>query len=598
MTQNRNRARKQLRHLLMWPLTFAPIVLTVPARAQQGAGAQQAVVDARVSKVQRTVEARVGTGAFRKTREGAALRVGDTLRTGRRSKADVRFADGSLLRLGQLSTVELRSSKGVRLTGGQLLFSMLKPGRVLAGTAAAEIKGSVGLITRLKNGDAEFSLFSGRMDVVTATETIPIPPGSYVTVFAKGTRSKVRTAPPLRFAFGAYLPPLSEAPRDRPFTGSRDDLRSRLHSDRLALEGYALSQTSDAPYPIAGGNLQTRRENASRSAAVAGLASLGALALSHQDDAQASNASGSGDSESSTSDAEFHLEEVDPDLGRALDGDATAAYVQSNGASHLLTGRLRGFAARGPYFLDVAYAPTSVRRLTGGAATDRFAVFSDASLTVRSRRGDLQIGRQRFLSGPMRATRYGSLVRVGGRQVMDAITFRPRLRSGANIEIAYINDAFVDNLPYKIGGAQRGFYGRAAIETRGGNFGLNVLRYANVPTRGSTGITLDFALPLVRDKVELYGEVGRDTFRRGLLGAGIALPILYDLAQIELNLEYSRVQRIGGQLTPPDEIALLAYRRLSQNILLAGALRHDSNGLTRAELGLAFSAQTYMTSDY
>lgn len=597
MTRNRNRARQPLRRLLMWPLAFAPIAIAVPARAQPGA------VDARVSRVQRVVEARGETGAFRRTREGAALRVGDALRTGRRSKADVRFADGSLLRLGQLSSVELRSSKGVRLTGGQLLFSMLKPGRVLAGTAAAEIKGSVGLITRLKNGDAEFSLFSGRMDVVTATETIPIPPGSYVTVFAKGSRSKVRTAPPFRFAFGAYLPPLSEAPRDRPFTGSRDDLRSRLRSDRLALEGYALSQTSNAPFPI-DGNIQARRENASRSVALAGLASLGALALSGHDqatsDVSASDVSpdDSGGTATDTSDAEFHLEEVDPDLGRALDGDATLAFLQSNGASHLFTGRLHGFAARGPFFLDVAYSPTSVRRLTGGAATDRFRVFSDASLTVRSRRGDLQIGRQRFLSGPMRATRYGSMVRVGGRQVMDAITFRPRLRHGATMEIAYLNDAFIDYLPYEIGGAQRGFYGRAGIETRGGNFGLNVLRYANVQTPGSTGATFDFALPLVRDKVELYGEVGRDPFRRGLTGVGIALPVWYDLAQIELNLEYSRVQRVRGQLQPPDEIALLAYRRLNNNILLSGALRHFDNGLTRAELGLAFSGQTYFASDY
>ncbi len=123
---------------------------------------------------------------------GAVLVVGDSFRTGKRSKADVKFTDGSLLRLGQLSSVEMRSAKGVRLTGGQLLFAALKPGRVFAGTAAAEIKGSVVIVRLRENGVATFAMYGGAVDIVTPLGRLALPPGQEVDVAPNGAIGRPR----------------------------------------------------------------------------------------------------------------------------------------------------------------------------------------------------------------------------------------------------------------------------------------------------------------------------------------------------------------------------------------------------------------------
>lgn len=96
---------------------------------------------ARVSSVERTVEKRGRSARWHAARAGTALNVGDRLRTGRRSKADVKFVDGSILRLGQMSSIEIQSGRRVRLTSGKMLFAHLKPGRVLTSSGTAQVKG-------------------------------------------------------------------------------------------------------------------------------------------------------------------------------------------------------------------------------------------------------------------------------------------------------------------------------------------------------------------------------------------------------------------------------------------------------------------------
>ncbi|RYG54734.1 hypothetical protein EON80_31525, partial [bacterium] len=113
---------------------------------------------ARVEKVQRTVEKQADQAPkWAPAKAGTTLVEGEMLRTGKRSKSDIRFSDKSLLRLGQLSSVEIRAGREMRLVKGQLLFSALSPARILAGSAAAAIKGTVPLIRVSPNGDAEFT---------------------------------------------------------------------------------------------------------------------------------------------------------------------------------------------------------------------------------------------------------------------------------------------------------------------------------------------------------------------------------------------------------------------------------------------------------
>ncbi len=691
---------------------------------------------ARVTATERVTEKRVGTASWQKAARGEALGVGDGLRTGRRSKADLKFADGSLLRLGQLSTVELKSAKGASLTGGRLLFSMLKPGRVLAGTAAAEIKGSVGIISISDNGSAEFALYSGAMDVVTDRETVSIPPGQAMTVFADGSHSLVRPALPLRSTATSTESSLLEAPSEAPFMGSQADLRARFTPSRIAIDSSMaqLKQSTSSPFsaPVAapgatpapqptstpqatpipgvtpipkptpgttpipgttpvpqptpgttpipgttprpqptpgttpipqpvpttvpgptprpttaptprpgngngngngngdGGNdgvadgnngrgndgklarvrasssnlaspdtisapsVSSRRRIVTPSSDSIGMtgqiplnprAEAPRFAMASSEPVRIASAAPTFRPVADGITAEEHILQSNPDLGRGFRADATGVTLSGEGGSRVLGGRLRAIATRGRVSAEVALSPAELR--FGGNNQRRYTL-SDASFTFQTARGDVQIGRQRFLSGPALVTGMGSMVRQGGRQVMDAVTFRPNLSKGRFVEVAYLNDAFVRDLPFRVRGRQQGFYGRFGVERRAGNFGINVLNLSNLPTGRGTGTTFDFALPVVRDNVELYGEIGRDPFSRNLRTFGLAFPGLQTRTGVELYVEHSAIRAAEGLLDSPEELAFLAYKQLAGGVFLAGGFSHFSDGRNLGTLGLAF----------
>ena len=184
------------------------------------------------------------------------------------------------------------------------------------------------------------------------------------------------------------------------------------------------------------------------------------------------------------------------------------------------------------------------------------------------------------------------MVRQGGRQVMDAVTFRPKLSAGQFLQLSYLSDAYVRDLPFRVGGNQRGFYGRYGVQRHFGNFGLNVLNLSNTPAGSGTGVTLDFALPIARDNVEFYGEVGRDPLRRSLRTFGLAFPGLQTRTGVELYLERSSLGNRDGLLQEPDELALLAYKKLGYGLFLTGGFSHFSDGRNLGTLGLSVGGRT------
>lgn len=548
------------------------------------AHAQNAAPVARVTAIQRVVERASGEGAFKQVKAGVELLIGDSVRTGRRSKADLNFTDGSLLRLGQLATVQMQGNKAVHLSSGRLLFSMLKPGRVLAGTAAAEIKGSVGIITIMDGGATEFSLYSGRMDVVTAKETVPVPPGSYVTIFGDGTRSPVRTAPPLRFASNQKDMSLLEAPSDVPFAGSPDDEQSRQTPERLLLsDSYYLGrQRNLQPFPPIRGLSASGGGTNEALLALALAAGAGALAQPEK--------TGGAD--------QAHLDEANPALGRKFNTDATIAVLGTGRDSGLDSGgvvaaRVRALYSQGPVFAQVALTPRTFRR--EGANDTYLDIVSDASLSLHTNRGDFEFGRQRLLSGPTRATVIGSIARQGGRQVVDAITYRPDFGRGQTAQISYLLEAYPNNQPYEVPNSQRGFYGRAGIQRRFGNFGLNVLRYANLPAKTATGVSLDFALPVVRNQLELYGEIGRDPYKRQLRTVGLGFPGIYERTGFEAYLEYARLSRRVDAVQLPNDLTLLLYKRLNTKWSLSASASHLGDSSNLVTLGITNSTHKYLS---
>jgi hypothetical protein len=113
----------------------AAVGASLPAAGQGGA---------RVTAIVRVVKTgTVRAPGWQDARLGAALEEGDRLRTGRRSKAGMRFRDGSAVRVDELSEVVVRSgTRDATVNRGALYGSYRGPGTVSGGYAVAAVKGT------------------------------------------------------------------------------------------------------------------------------------------------------------------------------------------------------------------------------------------------------------------------------------------------------------------------------------------------------------------------------------------------------------------------------------------------------------------------
>ncbi|HEX8552541.1 MAG TPA: FecR domain-containing protein [Abditibacteriaceae bacterium] len=601
---------------------------------------------ARVAKIQRIAEMKNGDAAWKRAGVGTALAVQNRVRTGKRSKADIKFSDGSLLRLGQLSSVEFRSAKGVTLTGGQLLFAALKPGRVLAGNAAAEIKGSVAVIRLNPDNSVDAELFLGATDIVTEKGTVSLKPGQGITAFPDGTFSRIRAASPRAYLRGAASSELLDEPNDAPFTGSAAQIPTRTAPERTATETYqglgrgpaiidnyanpfVLPKSRspfDRPFPdplpplpdsdSTANNIRIARTRSSqvtqrhRPALENNfLGALPALVLAPRPSMRlaqipaateagvpraldaANDAANPENDDLDIAAAQKHLEEIERGDGQASGVDAALIGVLGDGGTALYGGQLHGYLTRGKFLFDATIQPLRLRNPGGG--TQDYSAVSSAHVLYRDSWGDVQLGRQRFAAGPTQATLFGSLVRQGSREVMDALRIKPRLKPGFTAEAAYLIDAYPRNLPYRVSGRQEGLYGRAGVQRSFGNFAVNALSYRDANT--STGVTLDFAVPLVRNEVELYGEFGRDVFKRRLTTVGLAFPVLYDRAGIDFALEYARLGSSSRTPRPPSELAARVYKRIGNNVNVVASLSRFSGAVRDTSLVVGVSVGARLT---
>ncbi len=685
------------------------ILLFCNSRDAQAQGTARAV--ARVAVVQRVTEKRSGTATWVKAGLGDALNVGDGFRTGKRSKADIKFGDGSLLRLGQLSSVEMRGTRRTSLLRGQLLFSALRPGRVLAGAAAAEVKGSVVRVRLSARGVASIALYAGAVDVVTSQGTVSVPLGQEVDVAPDGTISPPHIAPPLQFT-DEDTSELLIAPTNVPFMGSRTQRNVLRQSSRLVQDATvqqhkfesslssfnssssprgviiesvvapggspggpgsgsiatlsassrvapSLSRGGSSPAsrssflpssslmmtsPLSGSPLlsapmtpastkplvsalpltpltriaalgaATPASGVSTSSTYAATSSAPTLeprtllaqappgtpgggetaktAAEIVNEETAEEAAEGAPSDLDLHEAYKHLQEADAASGRVWNGDVAVAgaYSDSFGVRSI-GGRLHGSAALDNFFAEVAFRPL---RLRTDLNTVDYSAFSNASLTFLNKKVEIQAGRQLFLQGPTHNTLYGSILRRRGHEVMDAIRIAPLIGEGRQLEFAYLIDAFPRNLPYRKGvdGRQDGFYGRLGLQKRFGNFGVNLLKYRDKTVGDKLGASFDFAVPLFKDKVEVYGELGRDTFERGLTSLGANFPVLYDKTGFDLYIEYAKLHNHNGVTGLPKELTVRLYRSLGDNVSAVASWTDFTNTNTVFTIGLAFGIGT------
>lgn len=219
----------------------------------------------------------------------------------------------------------------------------------------------------------------------------------------------------------------------------------------------------------------------------------------------------------------------------------------------VLGGRLRAIGSQGDAYFELGYRYA----LINGRSSHEL---SEAFLTLRGKLGDLTVGRQHLFLRLANNTNIGALL---GLETTDGVTWRLPLKKGYEQSFGYIWDTTPLASGILVNGAGSSFHtffarGRAPVFR--GNAGYSVM----LPTESGldVGWSLDAAQAIIKDRLEIYGELGRDPQSRDLSTVGLYVPALYHAAGIDLFLEYHRREAV-------DEVFTVRLRReVVKNLLL------------------------------
>jgi hypothetical protein len=200
-------------------------------------------------------------------------------------------------------------------------------------------------------------------------------------------------------------------------------------------------------------------------------------------------------------------------------------YISDTGGTAGL--RVHPHAVWGPVYLEVgATARLSKWYGDGVDITEAFAAYRDDW-------GDVTVGRQRFLEGPVNNSRLGSLLSYDTGDALRVQTHFGRLG---------VDAAYVHQMAPILGPTARGWYGRLEYPVLDGMAGVNLATNDNAG--GDLGYSLDLGVPVVKGQLDLYGELGVDPFNRTLYTVGAYFPSLYQSQNIDLFIEYARREQL------------------------------------------------------
>jgi len=509
--------------------------------------------------IQLSVRHRVGpTGDFVRSAVGALLPPGSRIQTGARSKCALRFPNGGVIRMDQRSDLVLQSASGtsLQLNGGRLWA------RVIAGTTA-RVQGSHGVAivkgtewtfdgesVTCYDGDVSFEPDGGPTDV---------PRGYEGRADAAGT-VRIQPAPARQYPGGDLI---------QWFGGLR--------------VGEALLATPGNDPGMLRKELDALGDRMITEAVTPG---KGALNVIVQGDTASTRDARQRTGERHASDVRWgYFPGVDPNtlvpttfsrppLGSlAMPGGIASqvpqlpdrryffgpytpadafAYVGDGGSSFGL--RVRPHVVWGPVYVEVgATARASTWYGDGTDVTEAFA-------HLRQDWGEVTLGRQRFLRGPVNNSRLGSVLSF---ETGDAVRFRTDLDNLA-IDLAYVR-----RMSPIIGPTSRGWYARAEYPVLNGLAALNLVSHEG---QGGPGYSLDAALPAIEGTLDLYGEVGRDAFDRNLYTAGLYFPGLYQQDEIDLFVEYADRQKAPALAT------LRLYKHFGEDVTTILSVDKPSGG--------------------
>ncbi|MEN6404763.1 MAG: FecR domain-containing protein [Armatimonadia bacterium] len=506
------------------PLAFVLALLVLGApRVSLAADA------AKITAVVLEVKVRPSANAqWARAKVGTVLPAGSQVRTGKRSKCEIRFPDGSLVRLAPQTDMVISKIAGKDMSLGHgKLYARIVSGtnaKIQGGTGVASIKGTT---LEFDAGDIEapkerresaLTIFEGLAELSGPNGRQMVGAGTRSEVGGSGTPGGLTQTPGASFAGGtpgqwwdgvqrglnvASTPGSSagfDQKNETPFGGSRQTVvdppgNYGLQNGSLVIDVRSASARRAAHLV---GSSQYSRGPAMVSLLTPPSALLEVAPVPLAQQAPIPSAFGK----------RF--------FGPNFLVDTFALW----GEDSLAGLRVRPTAVWNDLYFEVG--ATGFTRFEDGWHT----MLTEALVTARPGCGDVTVGRQHFLAGPVNNSNLGSLI---GFDTADAARWQPRL-GPVQLDLAYVDDF----LPFK-NDDQRGTYGRAQAGYWGGTFGLNTVHFNGV----GTGVTFDFSVPVIAGKWDVYGEFGDDPVGNHLETWGSYFPDLYQRYDLDLFVEYA-----------------------------------------------------------
>lgn len=465
--------------------------------------AQQASITAVVRVVEHQ---KAGTPQWLPSRVGTSLANGDRVRTGKRSYAEVTFADKSVVKLNERSELTVASTAALKqemeLHRGSLWARFVKGAQatVRAKTTVAAVRGTTILIAIQRDGSVLVRVLMGLLEVTNLQtgEQMTVAAGNEITVSPDPTAPLPSPTPAPPPQFGT-----DPTPTDQPFTEVAVTGTQTLAT--VGAPDFSFIQVSDPAFVSTNPSVPEIGSAVSPGGGVV------------------PSAPTTGNLDVTVRSRQAMLDTA----GLALTSDARPRRIVGV--------QLRPRGTVGNLFYSVSALPiTDTAGTTRTRWTEGYLAYKD------ERTGTIRVGRQWFSPSPVTASLTGQLII---NDIADAVSWQQTF-GHTQVNLAYLYDAE----PFTKGQRQGGYL-RLSYPVRGGYVGISTLKMRGA----TTGYALDFSQPIIANELELYGELGQgfardpanpDRLRRGsFYTIGLYFPGLYQRYGTDLFVEYTKAPR-------------------------------------------------------
>jgi hypothetical protein len=234
-------------------------------------------------------------------------------------------------------------------------------------------------------------------------------------------------------------------------------------------------------------------------------------------------------------------------------GDTTAFLIEPFGFAtddgQAIGSRFRVVTSVGEVFFEAGY------RYLLADGQSRHNV-SEASLSVRGKNGDVTLGRQHLFIRPVNNNDVGTLL---GLDTTDGIVYELKPKNGRRLQMGYLTNTRATRTAGEKGGFIRG-QNRVARGAVGYSLFLPQDDGRNI------GYSIDFQQPLIRNVIDVYGELGASTTNRRLTTFGIYLPGIYQATNTDVFVEYGLRARVQ------EALSLRLRRTVAKGLVLIGLI--------------------------